>query len=190
MGNEPDLDKLWQKVDAGSATEQERVDAAVGSGKLERTSDVERLRNLLSDGAAEVRYFVFSSLILRLGDRSAATEAAAWSAIESDSDEDVRGMAATCVASILAECPSQKGFGRLVAALKATRNKRERESLYRALFIAARRSPQEWPGVLGSWRDSSEIEIDWTLVAELEDQVARAASERQQAHGNEPLSGT
>lgn len=163
---------LWQRIDEGSATDEERADAALLAGKLARAEDRPRLEALLGDDYSEVRKYALAALVLHFDDLSFAMETRCWETLEADPDEEVRSSAAMCLGKILWARPSLTAFKRLAAQLKESGQPTfVRRAVYDALFSSARRPPSEWPSVARFPRHFRDEDVDWGRVALLEDQV-------------------
>lgn len=168
------LDDLWQRIDQGLADEQERVEAAVLSGKSKDPRHASRLQPLLDDEDDQVRYYALSALVLNLQQKDAAMGKRCWSLLQQDPDEDVRAMAATCLGSIYFGARSAHIFRQLLAELKSPEQPlRVKDSIYGTLFAIAGRPPVEWPSVQLPWKVFEESDIDWEKIAQLEDQMEK-----------------
>ncbi len=170
--DEAALVRLWQRVDQGIATDEERADAALLAGRRARPQDRGRLEALLDDDYSEVRKYAMAALVLHFDDISSPMEVRCWKALESDPDEEVRSGAAMCLGKILWTRPSLASFKRMAAHLKESGQPGfVKRAVHDALFSIARRPPNEWPSVARFSPSLREEEVNWCRIALLEDQV-------------------
>lgn len=166
------LDDLWQQIDKGLAGEQEKVDAAVLSGKSKDHRYVSHLQSLLNDEDGQVRYYALQGLVLGLQQKGDAMGERCWELLRQDPDEDVRGMAAACLGSIYFGTRSYRVFQNLLKELgHPEQSLRAKGTIYDVLFKIAGRPPAEWPSLQIPWKSFEEADIDWGAVARLEDQM-------------------
>lgn len=172
--NGSDLDLLWRKADEGTATPQDRADAAALAGKSKDQRYVPRLLKLLQDEDAQTRHYALQSLVLDLKQTDQGMQGQCMNLLRRDPDEQVRSMAATCLGNIFFGTRQPWIFHQLLAQLKSPdQPPLAKHSLYVALFQVAGRPPLEWPGLLTPPRVLQEKDFDWEKVAWLEDQLKR-----------------
>ena len=175
-GEREKLDELWKLVDSGRSSPQDRIDAATLAGKLGDRSAIPRVWRLMADEDEEVRYYGLQTLVLDLKAKTGETADLCWRLLERDRDEDVQSMAAACLGSIFLGTNRVDVFQRLAEKLRSSSiSGFVKGSIYGALFSLAGRPPAEWPNLTGPRRVFQETDIDWQKVAELEDEVRRAA---------------
>lgn len=173
----PDVSQRWlrdliARVNSGSASDQEKVNAAAFIGKHRAHEGATLLWRLVEDPDEQVRYFALQSLVLDLGQKGARETALCWRLLEEDSARDVRGMAAACLGGIFHGSRSRMVFERLVKILKDEATPpRVAGSIYEALFRVAGRPVTEWPVNVQRERLLSDGGVDWRKVAELQDVV-------------------
>jgi hypothetical protein len=169
------LTGLWRKNELGEATAQEKIDAACLAGELHDVDSIPRICSLLQDEEALVRYFAIQTLVLDLKEKSDSMAERCWQLLRNDPDEDVRGMAATCLGSIHFGTNSRTVFDQFHQLLK---NPDEcafvKRAVYRELFSLVGRHPLEWPRIFGPRKPFEESDIDWEKVAEIEAEVKRS----------------
>ncbi|MGD2114649.1 MAG: HEAT repeat domain-containing protein [Acidobacteriota bacterium] len=170
--SEQSLAQRWRSVALGKAGSQEKIDLAWETGESKSTEFAPELRRLLEDDDEEVRYYTLQSLVLQLHEHDSDIQQVCWRLLETDDDDDVRSMAATCLGRIYSGSGDLRVFSRLVEVLKdQNQSGGVQRSAYEALFDLAGRPPREWPSLQVSWRRLHEMEIDWAKVAELEDSI-------------------
>jgi hypothetical protein len=160
--------QLWRAIDAGKPSSQDRIDAVTLAGELRAVDAVGRVRALVHDSDEMVRYFALQALVLDLGQKNGEVEALCWNVSETDSSDDVKAMAVTCLGSILFGSRRTESWSRLMAILKSgDAPDSSRAAAYNALFKVAGLPPSEWPGVVGpaSFDAGS---INWRRLAEIE----------------------
>jgi HEAT repeat protein len=94
------LDSLWRRVDQGTATPQDRVDAAALAGRSKDQRYVPRLLKLLQEDDAQTRHYALQSLVLDLQQTDQGMQDQRMNLLRRDPDEQVRSMAATCLGNI------------------------------------------------------------------------------------------
>lgn len=175
------ISRLLHRMVAGEATEQERIDLAADIGELGDVGLLPTLFKLLEDPEGQVRYYALQAAVLDLDQKDETMAERCWQLLASDPDEDVRRMAAACLGATYAGERNPVVFARLLEILKQAREVAfVKGSVYNALFAIAGCPPLEWPGVqaarAGRRRTFEETDIDWQMVAVLEDRI-RAESE-------------
>lgn len=169
---ESDLATAWRAVSLGQASEQQRIELAIRTGRSKASAFVPQLRKLLRDEDPEVRFYALQALVLNLKQKDSQMAEVCWRFLEEDPDEDVRSMAIDCLGSIHFGSGDRRAFERLVRVMKdPTQSEYVQQSAYSALFKLAGRPPTEWPGFGVSWRELDKLQIDWAKVAELEDSL-------------------
>lgn len=108
-----DLDALWARTGAGTATLDEKVRAIVTAGKLGLREYVPRVLDLLADPDGEVRSYALQTLVLDLNQRSEAMSRLCWKLASSDESWEARQMAISCLGSMLFNSRSRSAFNRL-----------------------------------------------------------------------------
>jgi HEAT repeat protein len=168
------LDALWRRIEAKEANEQERIDAAMESGRSRDSKRVPLLLGLLHDDEGQVRYYALQALVLDLQEVGEAMAEKCWQLLTADEDDDVRSMAATCLGKIHFATDRLEVARRLQIELKSPdQSDYVKGAIYATLFQVAGRPPSEWSGLVGPPRAFEEHDIDWSKVAQLEDDVRR-----------------
>ncbi len=179
LGEREKLEELWKLVDSGRSSSQDRIDAVTLAGRLGDRAAVPRVWRLTADEDEEVRYYALQTLVLDLRAKTGETADLCWRLLERDRDEDVQSMAAACLGSIFLGTNRVDVFQRLAEKLRSRSvSGFVKSSIYGALFSLAGRPPAEWPNLMGPRRVFDETHIDRQKVAELEDEVRKAALSR------------
>lgn len=166
------LEKLWMRLDTGTATPQDRIDALTLAGRLKDQSSAPRVWRLTCDDDELVRYFAIQTLVLDLDVKTADAAELCWRLLDGDPDEDVQGMAATCLGNIFFGSGMFDVFERLKRLLRSTSLPGfVKGSIYRALFSVAGWPPSKWPGLTGPRKVFEETDIDWQKIDQLERSV-------------------
>lgn len=163
------LAELWGLVAQGSASPQERLDAAWMAGELGERSLLPRVKALLEDEDGQVRYYALQALVIDLGERTPEMTEVSWKLLETDPDEDVQSMAASCLSSIYFGQRKKEIFRRTVDLLRGdSLSGYVKGGLYGLLHKLAGLPPREWPGLWGPRKVFEDSDIDWEKVGELE----------------------
>jgi len=136
---------LKAKVERGNATDQEKIDFAVLSGRRAETSSRHLLHMLSNDQSEDVRYYALRSLVLDSIDRTSNADTRCWELFENDPAARVRALAAACLGSLHFASKDRTIFARLKKRIGTTDDKQEAEAALEALFGVAGRPPTEWP---------------------------------------------
>lgn len=176
LAEQEQLEELWKLLDAGRSTPQDRIDAVCLAGTLRDSSAIPRVWRLTRDEDEEVRYYALQTLVLDLKVKTSEAADLCWRLLEKDPDEDVQSMAAACLGSIFFGTDRVDVFQRLRRHLAGEAMPLlVKGTIYSALFKLAGRPPSEWPSLTGPRKVFEEADIDWQKVAELEDEVRKAA---------------
>jgi hypothetical protein len=172
------LKSLWQKVSSGTASSDEKIDAACLAAELGDTESVPKIVALLDDSDEDVRYFSLQSLVLDLKEKTENMASLCFRLLREDSGEHVRSMAAACLGSIYFNTKDRRVFSQLRGIVADSREPDfVRGGAYRALFSITGKPPSEWPWVGAPRKVFGESDIDWQLVAQMENEID-AASEK------------
>lgn len=167
-----DLVELWLKIDAGAATDEDRYRAAILARKSSEAADISRLERLAGDDQEEVREAALMTLVIDRRVRDEGTEERCWQALTSDASEVVRSAAAGCIGVIHGDSRSSTAFRRLLGELKGGRQPEfAMAGIYDALFMIAGRPAAEIPSMVRGPRLFRAEDIDWEVVARLEDEI-------------------
>lgn len=167
-----ELAELWRRVQLGRASEQERIDSAFLTGDQKARAFLPQLKALLRDESEMVRYFTLQALVLDLKEKTPEMAEWCWRLLETDPEEDVRSMAATCLSSIYFGKKRKDVFARFARILRSEEESGYvKGSVYSALHKLAGLPPREWPGLWEPRKVFEESDIDWGKVAALEDMM-------------------
>lgn len=160
---------LWNRIAQGSASPQERLDAACMAGKLGERSLLPGVKSLLEDEDGQVRYYALQAVVIDLGEKTPEMAETSWRMLETDPDEDVQRMAVSCLSTIFFGRRKKEVFQRAVDYLRGKGlSGYVKGGLYGLLHKLAGLPPREWPGLWGPRRVFEDSDIDWKKVAELE----------------------
>jgi HEAT repeat protein len=166
------LKSLWQNVALGRASADQKIDAACLGAELGDSESVPNIVELLSDGDGDVRYFALQSLVLDLKQKTEEMARRCFLILQEDSEEEVRGMAAACIGSIYFSSKNGEVFKRLKGIVRDLSEPGfVREAAYQAMFSVVGKPPSEWPWLDGPRKVFEESDIDWSLVAQMEDEI-------------------
>lgn len=168
---------LRNQVLAGTADDTVRARFAAFAGRLEHVPSASMLRSLLEDDDEIVRYNALNSLVLNLGQRSPEMAATCRRLVDEDPDEDVRRLALACLGSIYFGSHDIELFAWIRRRLAEERFELDLVgTAYQVLFEIPGRHAREWPDRLGRRDLLTYDEIDWDVVAELEEEVRTSGS--------------
>lgn len=166
--NSKDLERLWEQIALGTASEQQKIDAAWETGRAHANHYRRAVEKLLDDPEGQVRYYALQCLVLDLGQADDEIHTRCWRFLRMDPDEDVRAMASTCLGSLFQGSRSAEAFNSLEAELHSpAQSTYVKGAIFRTLFGIVGRPATEWPGVLDQARTFSGSEVEWSKVAAL-----------------------
>jgi hypothetical protein len=168
--DDDDYGVIWTKIIRGGAPPQETLDAMASAVSRDDRSKVPHIWSLLSSDNELVRFYVLQHLVLDFKEKREAMLKDCWQVLESDPSEDVRGMAAACIGSILFGSCDRHAFEHLLQFLKSpSESPYVQGSVYDTLFQIAGLPPKEWPSHRRERQGTFDpTEVDWRRVAELQ----------------------
>lgn len=164
------LEKLWDKIDKGKATDQERMDAAWMPGELYAYEYIPKLMKLLKDKNGIVRYNALNSLVLRLDKKDEEIAKICWELFYKDPDIDVRHCAMSCIGSICSNSKDYEILKKLIELLKKKYSNYIREgindSIYAVMGIIA-------DSMLEFDKEWTSKDIDWEQILKFEEECRK-----------------
>lgn len=176
MASQDSIDGRWRRVQAGLADVEERLRTVDDLATDAAPENRNRLLALLRDSSEDVRAHAIRALAVVRDDVAPPVESECWRLLTEDEDEEVRARAALTLGKVLVLRPSVESFERLTAELRSSaQSLRTKAAIYDLMFRATLQRPDDWPG-LRIKRAFRESDIDWSLIASMQRQMAARAN--------------
>lgn len=170
-----DLESLWRKLEEGSATVEDKIEAVVLASEKKDLNSAHYLVELTQDPADEVRSMALEALVFELKINTNEVADLCWNILRHDLDDHVRFIAAAGLARLFHGSYRLDIFEKLMTSmLNEPEDSYVRLSIFNAIIRIVGAPPSEWLGVkLPRERLIGGTAVDFSKIKQIEELLRR-----------------